>query len=257
MNINDTFVLETLRAQAKESPDAKVLDRREMAREIIHIAKSEGRRFEDTLDSFEDRYLSSKRFTLCEVFLNRVANPMAFLDTNRVQNIMAQASHEPHPIVIDFNKRNIGRLEKIDYTPRAVVVDGREKFAAASLRGETKVIAWVGSAVFDSVHACKMDASCPCSVKAESKTVCDIKTCPMKLIKAGKTYSLQACYKAYNSSMRGASSHRSRISAVTPPGFEETTKHMKDHPEIDNPFALSWWMYKQGYRPHAGDDKDK
>jgi len=33
--------------------------------------------------------------------------------------------------------------------------------------------------------------------------------------------------------------------AVSPPGWSGTTKAMKKHKEITNPWALSWWMAKQ------------
>ena len=39
--------------------------------------------------------------------------------------------------------------------------------------------------------------------------------------------------------------------AVAPPGWEGTVKEMKKHPEIDNPWALSWSMKNKGYQHHA------
>jgi hypothetical protein len=38
--------------------------------------------------------------------------------------------------------------------------------------------------------------------------------------------------------------------AVSPPGWEKTVEHMKDHKEIDNPFALAWYMKNKGAEPH-------
>jgi len=38
--------------------------------------------------------------------------------------------------------------------------------------------------------------------------------------------------------------------AVSPPDWEETVKHMKKHKEIDNPWALAWYMKNKGYEPH-------
>jgi hypothetical protein len=40
--------------------------------------------------------------------------------------------------------------------------------------------------------------------------------------------------------------------AVSPPGWGKTVEKMKeDHSdEIDNPFALAWWMHGEGYTPH-------
>lgn len=42
------------------------------------------------------------------------------------------------------------------------------------------------------------------------------------------------------------------MSEVSPPGWEGTILRMKKHPEIDNPYALAWYMKNQGYTPHAG-----
>lgn len=40
------------------------------------------------------------------------------------------------------------------------------------------------------------------------------------------------------------------IQEVSPPGFEGTVKAMKKHGEIDNPYALAWYMKKKGYKSH-------
>lgn len=54
--------------------------------------------------------------------------------------------------------------------------------------------------------------------------------------------------------------------AKSPPGFKHTVEHMKaEHgDEVDNPFALAWWMKNKGYKSHKGpgdvhkcDDDDK
>lgn len=41
------------------------------------------------------------------------------------------------------------------------------------------------------------------------------------------------------------------LEAVAPPEWEETVKKMKKHPEIDNPWALAWYMKNKGDKPHA------
>lgn len=44
--------------------------------------------------------------------------------------------------------------------------------------------------------------------------------------------------------------------AVAPPGWENTVKKMKKHDEIDNPWALAWYMKNKGAEPHhANEDK--
>jgi len=40
------------------------------------------------------------------------------------------------------------------------------------------------------------------------------------------------------------------INEVAPPGWEGTVKAMKDSGEVDNPWALAWWMKGQGYKSH-------
>jgi hypothetical protein len=39
-----------------------------------------------------------------------------------------------------------------------------------------------------------------------------------------------------------------------PPGFEGTVKAMKKHPEIDNPYALSWYLKNKGAKSHRKED---
>ena len=40
------------------------------------------------------------------------------------------------------------------------------------------------------------------------------------------------------------------IHEVAPEGWEGTVKAMKKHKEIDNPWALAWYMKKKGYKSH-------
>jgi hypothetical protein len=56
---------------------------------------------------------------------------------------------------------------------------------------------------------------------------------------------------------RKAQVKESELAEVSPPGFSGTTKAMKDrHPEIDNPYALAWSMYKKGAKPHKKPEAD-
>ncbi len=48
----------------------------------------------------------------------------------------------------------------------------------------------------------------------------------------------------------------SQLLEVSPPGFSGTTKAMKKHKDIDNPYALSWWMYKKGAKSHKKPEPD-
>lgn len=40
------------------------------------------------------------------------------------------------------------------------------------------------------------------------------------------------------------------LNEKSPPGWEGSVEAMKRHREIDNPFALAWWMKKKGYKSH-------
>ena len=44
------------------------------------------------------------------------------------------------------------------------------------------------------------------------------------------------------------------ILEVSPPGFEGTVKAMKKHKDIDNPYALAWYMKNKGYKSHKKED---
>jgi len=46
-----------------------------------------------------------------------------------------------------------------------------------------------------------------------------------------------------------------KVNEVSPPGWSGTTKAMKKHKEITNPFALSWWMKNKGDHPHYKPEK--
>ena len=50
-----------------------------------------------------------------------------------------------------------------------------------------------------------------------------------------------------------ASVHKTPIAEMAPPGWEGTVKAMKKHSEIDNPFALAWWMKRKGAKSHKDE----
>lgn len=46
--------------------------------------------------------------------------------------------------------------------------------------------------------------------------------------------------------------------AVSPPGWKGTVEKMKEHKnDIDNPWALAYWMKEKGYEPHYTDKGKK
>ncbi len=44
-----------------------------------------------------------------------------------------------------------------------------------------------------------------------------------------------------------------RMDEVSPPGYEGTVKAMKKSGEVDNPYALAWWMKNKGYKSNKKD----
>lgn len=52
----------------------------------------------------------------------------------------------------------------------------------------------------------------------------------------------------------GEEDKKASIQEVSPPGFEGTVKAMKKHKEIDNPYALAWYMKNKGMKSHKKAD---
>ena len=48
-----------------------------------------------------------------------------------------------------------------------------------------------------------------------------------------------------------AAAEKGYVDEVAPPGWEKTVKKMKKNKEIDNPWALAWYMKNQGAKPQA------
>ena len=52
----------------------------------------------------------------------------------------------------------------------------------------------------------------------------------------------------------GEEDKKASIQEVAPPGFEGTVKAMKKHKEIDNPYALAWYLKNKGAKSHKNPD---
>ncbi len=44
------------------------------------------------------------------------------------------------------------------------------------------------------------------------------------------------------------------LQGVAPPGWEKSIKRMKRSKDVDNPFALSWWLRNRGAKPAKEED---
>lgn len=75
--------------------------------------------------------------------------------------------------------------------------------------------------------------------------------------KDGKPIATKELLRLYNSSIRAGTFVVGDVEAKSPPGWKKSVEKMKDHDEIDNPWALAWWMDDQGYSPHHKERKGK
>jgi hypothetical protein len=75
----------------------------------------------------------------------------------------------------------------------------------------------------------------------------------------GKEVHIKQTHDSYDPKKRGTV-HKFKISdkldEKAPPGFEGTVKAMKKHKEIDNPFALAWYMKNKGMKSHKEEFDD-
>lgn len=94
-----------------------------------------------TPEQWQRRWLPSRRFHLIRMPLNAAALSCQ----PRTENLVLKKIYakEDNPIVVDFNRNQVGRTLQ-GFTPQVVVIDGKHRFAAATLRGETHILAWVG-----------------------------------------------------------------------------------------------------------------
>ena len=75
----------------------------------------------------------------------------------------------------------------------------------------------------------------------------------------GKEVHIKQTHDSYDPKKKGTV-HKFKISdkldEKAPPGFEGTVKAMKKHKEIDNPYALAWYMKNKGMKSHKEEFDD-
>lgn len=252
----------------------------ELAKEIFAEAEEREQPFlYHSPETWARKWLPSKRFRLMRLPLNAAAMPCE----PKVDNLVLKKIHamETKPIVVDYNKNQVGSSMH-GFVPQVIVIDGKHRFKAAALRGETHIMAWVGELATESIHAFGGGGGGPApertepaagaklvaqgSSRQETKLSNRPGTYATGLVKyptfknaAGKVEELNVkkILSAYKRAklMKKVSAEIS-LMAKAPPGWEGTVKKLKDHPGIDNPYALTWWMKEQGYTP-GGEGKGK
>lgn len=75
----------------------------------------------------------------------------------------------------------------------------------------------------------------------------------------GKEVHIKQTHDSYDPKKKGTI-HKfavsSKLDEKAPPGFEGTVKAMKKHKEIDNPYALAWYMKNKGMKSHKEEFDD-
>jgi hypothetical protein len=192
-----------------------------------------------TPESWVRKWLPSKRFHLVRLPLNAAAMPCEPKGDNLVlKKIHAQ---EEKPIVVDYNRNQIGKSMH-GFVPQIIVIDGKHRFKAAALRGQSHIMAWVGEIAAEQIHAlggggpaperttgapgAKLNANSRQEVGHEAKNL------------AGKGLKLKKLdVEDVNAGGPGSGRHKENHDAITNSGWEVTRKNSagKQYQHMDRP----------------------
>lgn len=114
----------------------------ELAREVFAEAEEREQPFMfHSPESWARKWLPSGNFRLVRMPLNAAAMPCQ----PKIDNLVLKKIHamEDKPIIVDYNRNQVGKSMH-GFVPQTIVIDGKHRFKAAMLRGETHIMAWVG-----------------------------------------------------------------------------------------------------------------
>lgn len=123
----------------------------ELAQDIFAEAEERDQPFlYHTPETWARKWLPSKRFRLIRLPLNAAAMPCE----PKVDNLVLKKIHarEEKPIIVDYNLNQVGKSMH-GFVPQVIVLDGKHRFRAAQLRGETHIMAWVGEKAIECMEA--------------------------------------------------------------------------------------------------------
>lgn len=153
MNLEQTQILQSLREPPKKTVVTKKRSRLQVARRVFQLAAQGGFPYTGmTAEQWAKSWLPSKEFVLCEVNIhaaasinvNVVASPHPPKNPNRVNHYLQCSVDAMDPIVVDLNRRKVGR-SYLGYIPEIVVLDGKHRKKAQLQQGRTRILAWVGA----------------------------------------------------------------------------------------------------------------
>lgn len=325
-------------AQLSITPQKQVQSTRRLtalaiAKRVFQLAAQAGHPFEGiTPPVWAKKWLASEEFVLTEVETGQVAIPIFARRKDVVRAYMHASADSQEPIIADVNKNHVGGNDTTGFIPEVIVVDGKHRHQAATLKAEPRIKAWIGVKALPKIESMRAQAIQPSSrmrSKLESAAIlantsknshphdCNCSACSSRKMAAGKNVhaadpsdvtphsdpsdrydkpigrSLDpsdtgedansndkrtpVSKGASNSELQQmqftnarnvkagpiklkrlivkykkdvAAGWKPPIQGKAAPGFEGTVKHMKKHPEIDNPYALSYWMKDKGYHSH-------
>lgn len=120
----------------------------EISTSVFAMASIEGRSFgNSTQEEWRKKYLTSRSFILAEVPMASIALPVKVSNSNLIQRLLSEAANLK-PVIVDVNRHKIGKT-KSGFVPKIMLIDGAERFEAAALRGETKILSWIGADAAD------------------------------------------------------------------------------------------------------------
>lgn len=218
-----------------------------------------------TPETWAKKWLPSRKFRLMRLPLNAAAMPCEPKGANLVlKKIHAM---ESKPIVVDYNRNQVGKSFH-GFVPQVIVIDGKHRFKAAMLRGETHIMAWVGELAAESMQALGGGGPAPESTSPASgaklvaqgssrqETRLASRTGTFAEGKKLKTLNVKKIISEYKKDRTmGRVSAATEIRAAAPPGCEDMVKGLKDAEGVDNPFAVAWNHYNKYGSCGGGKEK--
>jgi hypothetical protein len=151
MNLEDSIAYSNL-MQAPKIVEPKKRSKVDVAKRVFQLAANGGFPYKyATPEGWARKWLTSREFTLMEIDIhaaaslnvNAVASPHKPKNSNRVEHYFHCSADALDPIVVDLNKRNVGK-SYLGYVPEVIVLDGKHRKMAQLRQGRTKILAWVG-----------------------------------------------------------------------------------------------------------------
>lgn len=123
----------------------------QVAKRVFQLAASGGHPYRNhSPESWAKKWLKSKEFVLMEIDINAAACVHMPGHPEGVSHYFQCSTDSMDPIVVDGNKRRMGRTA-LGYIPEVTVHDGKHRLKAQRMQGHTRIMAWVGTKVIDRI----------------------------------------------------------------------------------------------------------